>query len=81
MEPVTINGFGPFYDKPTICGYCQFYSADEKRRCGGKGFCVLFSVRKNYYDNVPKRCNQMFDAAFRIGGDVVLVEKDNNSNN
>ena len=76
MARVTINGRGPFYEKPPMCGCCKCYLADDMRRSGGKGYCTLFSVRKNYYDKLPKRCDQMFDAAFRTGGDVVLVGKE-----
>lgn len=71
----TINGIGPFYETPLSCGDCKFSVNHNMHEAGGKSFCVLFGKQKNYYDKPPKRCVQMFEKAFKIGGDVLLVEK------
>lgn len=76
MERVTINGRGPFYEIPYICGVCKCYLPNNMRQSGGKGWCTMWGVKKNYYNSLPKRCTQMFEGAFRIGGDVVLVEEE-----
>lgn len=71
----TINGHGPFYETPLTCGDCKCSINDHMHEAGGKSFCLLFDKQKNYYDKPPKRCVQMFEKAFAIGGDVLLVEK------
>lgn len=71
----TINGIGPFYEIPLSCGDCKFSINHNMYEAGGKSFCVLFDLQKNYYDKPPKRCVKMFEKALAIGGDVVLVEK------
>lgn len=68
-----INGHGPFYEAPMYCGICKFGANNNVRSAGGKTFCTLFELSKNYYDNPPKRCQEMFRKALDIGGEVVLV--------
>lgn len=75
MPRVTINGRGPFYEIPYMCGVCRCFLPDNIRQVGGMGWCTMWEKRKRYYDSLPKRCTKMFEEAFRIGGDVVLVEK------
>lgn len=76
MPRVTINGKGPFYEPPYMCGVCKCTVNNSSRKEGGKLWCTLFDIQKNYYDSPPKRCVEMFAKAFAIGGDVVLVRKD-----
>lgn len=73
---VTINGKGPFYETPPYCGVCKCGINSDMRKSGGKTYCSLFDKRKNYYDSPPKRCAEMFEKALAIGGDVVLVKKE-----
>ena len=75
MMMTTINGYGPFYEAPPMCGACKCAIKDSSDAAGGKVWCVLFEKRKNYYDSPPKRCAEMFEKALSIGGDVVLVAK------
>lgn len=72
----TINGTGPFYEIPPYCGACKFAINANTKQSGGKSWCSLFEKRKNFYDSPPKRCAEMFEKALAIGGDVVLVSKD-----
>lgn len=76
MPRVTINGKGPFYETPYICGVCRCYLPNNMRQSGGVGWCTMWSKKKNYYDSLPKRCQQMFEKALAIGGDVVIVKKE-----
>lgn len=76
MQRVTINGKGPFYEIPYMCGVCKCAVNQNTKEQGGKSWCTLFDKLKNYYDSPPKRCAEMFEKAFAIGGDVVLVLKD-----
>ena len=72
----TINGHGPFYEAPPYCGACKCAINANMRQSGGRSYCTLFEKRKNFYDSPPKRCAEMFEKALAIGGDVVLVNKD-----
>lgn len=72
----TINGHGPFYEAPPYCGACKCAINANMRQSGGRSYCTLFDKRKNFYDSPPKRSAEMFEKALAIGGDVVLVNKD-----
>ena len=72
----TINGHGPFYEAPPFCGACKCAINSNMNNAGGKSWCALFDKKKNYYDSPPKRCAEMFEKALAIGGDVVLVLKE-----
>lgn len=69
---IRINGI-VFYEQPLTCGECK---AIIIGRNDSKGFCSWFNKRKNRYDNVPKRCANLFEKAFAIGGDLVITIKD-----
>lgn len=73
MKATYINGRGPFFEAPSMCGECKFAINNSVRTAGGKSYCVLFDLKKNYYDSPPKRCQEMFRKALTIGGDVVIV--------
>lgn len=73
MEATYINDVGPFYEAPCFCGACRFGANSRVNKAGGKTWCTLFEKSKNYYDNPPKRCQEIFRKALDIGGEVVLV--------
>lgn len=73
MKPTYINGHGPFFETPCMCGVCKFGVNNNVKTTGGKTFCSLFEKSKNYYDSPPKRCQEMFRKALDIGGEVVIV--------
>lgn len=73
---MTINGHGPFYEAPPFCGACKCAINSDMNNAGGKSWCALFNKKKNYYDSPPQRCAEMFEKALAIGGDVVLVLKE-----
>lgn len=73
---VYINGKGPFYEVPYCCGDCKCGINSNMRQAGGHTHCSLFGLTKRYYDRPPKRCREMFEKALVIGGDVVLVKKE-----
>lgn len=69
---MTING-RTFYEMPCMCGVCPFFLI------GGfetMGCCTLFEKHKSRYSHVPKRCSTLFDKAFKLGGDLVIVIKE-----
>jgi len=69
---MTINGH-TFYEMPTICGSCPFFLAGREDTMG---WCTAFSKHKSRWANVPKRCKDLFEKAFKIGGDLVIVIKE-----
>ena len=74
---ITINGL-KFSEKPWSCGSCPaLLSGQEDNR----GFCVLFEKQKWRYNNIPSRCDKLFDKGFLLGGDLVIVINDKNSSN
>lgn len=76
MKATYINGQGPIFEAPSMCGACKFAINSNTRTSGGKSFCTLFQLKKNYYDSPPKRCQEMFRKALAIGGEVVIVNPD-----
>lgn len=80
---ITING-KEFYDKPGSCGTCPFfYSGDTflSSKLGSysvKGFCTLFEENHKSYINPPRRCQKLFNKAFRMpeGSRLVIVAKE-----
>lgn len=69
-----------FYDIPRMCGTCRFFLSFGKGDMGkdrAAGICTLFNKRKSKYNNLPKRCQGMFDKAktFPDGEELVLVIK------
>ncbi len=74
---ITING-KVFYDKPGSCGSCSFFFCGSTHLCPnrGKGICMLFNEMHQPYINPPKRCQKLFNKAFRMpdGSDLVIVK-------
>lgn len=74
---ITING-KVFYDKPGSCGSCSFFFCGSTHLCPnrGKGICILFNEMHQSYINPPKRCQKLFNKAFRMpdGSDLVIVK-------
>ena len=58
---------------PTMCGTCPFFLAGS---FDNTGFCTLFDKHKGRYAHVPKRCSDLFEKCFQIGGDLVIVIKE-----
>ena len=69
---MTING-QTFYEMPTMCGTFHFFLAGREDTMG---FCTCFSKHKSRWANVPKRCKELFEKGFQIGGDLVIVIKE-----
>ena len=70
---MTINGH-KFYEMPTMCGTCPFFLAGREDKMG---WCTAFAKHKSRYANVPKRCEDLFEKAFQIGrDDLVIVMKE-----
>lgn len=77
---VTING-ETFYDKPGSCGTCPFFSSGATHMFSGldgKGHCRLFNENHSRWINPPRRCQKLFNKAFRMpeGTRLVIVEKE-----
>lgn len=68
---ITINGC-KFYDIPHICGECPAVILGKN---DDRGFCSFFEKRKNRFDSVPKRCQELFRKGFEQGGDLVIIQK------
>ena len=69
---MTING-KTFYEMPTMCGVCPFFLAGREDTMG---WCTAFSKHKSRWANIPKRCSDLFEKGFKIGGDLVIVMKE-----
>jgi hypothetical protein len=71
-----------FYEKPGSCGTCPFFNSSNtfltsKTGCySNVGFCNLFEENHKSYINPPKRCQKLFNKAFRMpeGSRLVIVE-------
>lgn len=70
---MTING-KTFHEMPTMCGSCPFFLAGCEDTMG---WCTAFDKHKSRWANVPKRCSTLFEKAFKLGGDLVIVIKSN----
>lgn len=75
---ITINET-TFYDKPGSCGTCPFFvSGSTHLQPGmGKGHCIMFDEMHHSYINPPRRCQKLFNKAFRMpdGSKLVIVLK------
>ncbi len=72
---IKINGV-EFQEKPRRCYECPFYSSSGSRLApSSNGFCRLFSENHKSYINTPKRCQKLFNKAFRYpeGSELVIV--------
>lgn len=76
---ITINDT-PFYDKPGSCGTCPWFSNGSTylQPNMGKGHCRMFDEMHHSYINPPRRCQKLFNKAFRMpdGSRLVIVVKD-----
>lgn len=75
---ITINKI-TFYDKPGSCGTCPFFTNGASRFCNvSKGYCRMFDEEHHSYINIPRRCQKLFNKAFRMpeGSNLVIVVKD-----
>lgn len=81
---ITING-EKFYEKPGSCGTCPFFSSGTtylSSKLGyypEKGFCSLFLENHKTYINPPKRCQKLFNKAFKMPDGIALVVVQNDS--
>lgn len=76
---ITINGI-TFYEKPTSCGTCPFYHSASTHYCpSSDGYCMMFRENHKSYIYPPRRCQKLFNKAFRMpeGSDLVIVANDN----
>ena len=77
---ITING-KPFYDKPSSCYSCPFFNSGSThlQPNTGKGLCMLFDEEHHSYINPPRRCQKLFNKAFKMpeGSNLVIVFKEN----
>jgi len=73
---ITINGT-IFYDKPGSCGSCPWFNSGSTHlyHNPGKGHCTMFNEMHRPYINPPKRCQKLFNKAFRMpeGSDLIVV--------
>lgn len=69
---MTINGH-TFYEMPYMCGTCPFIVIGQN---DNMGWCSCFAKQKSRYANIPKRCRDLFEKGFQIGGDLVIVIKE-----
>jgi hypothetical protein len=78
---VTING-EIFHDKPGSCGTCPFFNSgntylSSRLGCNSSmGFCTVFGENHRSWINPPRRCQKLFNKAFRMpdGSDLVIVK-------
>lgn len=73
---IKINGT-VFHEKPTSCGTCPFYHSESTRlNPSSNGFCMLFRENHRSYINPPRRCQKLFNKAFRHpeGSELVIIK-------
>lgn len=70
-----------FYSKPGSCGTCPFFDNGRTSTYPGTlvGFCGLFGENHKSYINPPRRCQKLFNKAFRFpdGSKLIIVANDN----
>lgn len=73
---ITIDG-EIFYNKPGSCGTCPFFDNGATSFHSGsqRGYCRMFDEMHKSYINPPKRCQKIFNKAFRMpeGSNLVIV--------
>lgn len=77
---IKINGI-EFNEKPAYCYECPFFlSGSTTLQPSMKGVCRLFSENHKSYIKPPKRCQKLFNKAFRYddGAELVIIASDNN---
>lgn len=80
---VTING-KIFYDKPGSCDSCSFFSSGNtylgsRLGCSSSmGYCRMFDENHRSWRTPPRRCQKLFNKAFRMpeGSSLVIVAKE-----
>ena len=76
---ITINDI-VFYDKPGSCGSCPFFDNGGTSSFHGSeiGYCRLFDEMHRRWINPPRRCQKLFNKAFRTpeGSRLVIVRKE-----
>lgn len=76
---ITINDI-VFYDKPGSCGSCPFFDNGGTSSFHGSeiGYCRLFDEMHRQWINPPRRCQKLFNKAFRMpdGSKLVIVRKE-----
>lgn len=76
---ITINDT-TFYDKPGSCGSCPFFDNGGTSSFHGSeiGYCRLFDEMHRRWINPPRRCQKLFNKAFRMpeGSRLVIVRKE-----
>lgn len=76
---ITINDI-VFYDKPGSCGSCPFFDNGGTSSFHGSetGYCRLFDEMHRRWINPPRRCQKLFNKAFRMpdGSNLVIVRKE-----
>lgn len=80
---VTING-EIFHDKPGSCGTCPFFNSgntylSSRLGCNSSmGFCTVFGENHRSWINPPRRCQELFNKAFRMpeGSKLIIVRKE-----
>lgn len=79
---VTING-KTFYDKPGSCGTCPFFDNGRTSTYPGTeiGFCIIFNENHRSWINPPRRCQKLFNKAFRMpeGSKLTIVYSNENT--
>lgn len=80
---VTISG-KIFHDKPGSCGSSSFFS-DGNTYLGSQlgcsssmGYCMMFDENHRSWRTPPRRCQKLFNKAFRMpeGSSLVIVRKE-----
>lgn len=73
---ITINGT-PLYDNPGSCGTCPWFNngSTHLQSNMGKGHCRMFDEMHHSYIYPPRRCQKLFNKAFRMpdGSNLVIV--------
>lgn len=76
---VTINN-EKFYDKPGSCGTCPFFDNGKTHLHPGseRGYCRLFDEMHRSWINPPRRCQKLFNKAFRMpdGSKLIIIRKE-----
>lgn len=73
---ILING-ERFYDKPGSCGTCPFFNNGTTHLDSGSriGHCVMFNEMHHSYIDPPRRCQKLFNKAFKMpdGSNLAIV--------
>ena len=69
-----------FYEKPGMCCDCPFFDGGGPSTAYGSdvGFCRMFEESHKRWINPPRRCQKLFNKAFRMpeGRKLVVVSDD-----